>query len=63
VTALAEMQREGEKEPRGANLVIALDVGSYNAQGFPAAVNAHLHMPMAFPGTVVLNYVFRQEGF
>ena len=63
MTALAEMQREDDKEPRGVNHVIPLDVGSYIAQGFPAAVNAHLHMPMAFPGTVVLNYVFRQEGF
>ena len=63
MTALDVMHPEAEKEPRGVNHVIPLDVGSYIAQGFPAAVNAHLHMPMAFPGTVVLNYVFRQEGF
>jgi hypothetical protein len=58
------MQREeDDKEARGANLVIALAAGAYNTQGFPAAVNAHYHMPMAFPGTVVLNYVFKQVGF
>jgi hypothetical protein len=63
MTALVEMQREREKEPRGVNHVIPLDVGSYIAQGFPVASNAHYHMPMAFPGTVVLNYIFKQVGF
>jgi hypothetical protein len=63
MTALDVMHREGEKEPRGVNHVIPLDAGSYIAQGFPVASNAHLHMPMAFPGTVVLNYVFKQVGF
>jgi hypothetical protein len=59
----AEMHREGEMEPRGVNHVLPLDAGNYGVQGFAAATNAHYHMPMAFPGTVVLNYVFRQEGF
>jgi hypothetical protein len=63
MTAADVMQREGEKEPRGVNHVIQLDVGSYIAQGLPVAVNAHYHMPMAFPGTVVLNYIFKQVGF
>jgi hypothetical protein len=62
MTGLAEMQRDA-KEPRGVNHVLAPDAGTYFTQGFPAAVNAHLHMPMAFPGTVVLNYIFKQVGF
>jgi hypothetical protein len=63
VTALDVMHPEAEKEPRGVNHVIPLDVGSYIAQGFPVASNAHYHMPMAFPGTVPLHYVMRQDGF
>jgi hypothetical protein len=57
------MQREDVRQPRGVNHVMPLDLGTYFTQGFAAAVNAHLHMPMAMPGTVVLNYVFKQVGF
>jgi hypothetical protein len=55
-----EMQHEGEKEPRGVNHVIPLDAGSYSAQGFPAAVNAH-HICIMTWGPI--QYYFIQQGF
>jgi hypothetical protein len=54
---------EGEKEPRGANLVIALTAGSYSSQGFELALNLHYMMQLVFPGTVTYHYVFKQVGF
>jgi hypothetical protein len=56
----AGMQREDEKEARGANLVIALTAGSYSTQGFPAAVNAH-HICIMTWGPI--SYYFIQQGF
>jgi hypothetical protein len=56
------MQREDEKEPRGANLVIALTAGSYSTQGFQLALNYHYVMQLVF-GPVTYHYVFQQVGF
>jgi hypothetical protein len=44
------------------NYAIALAGGSYSSQGFPVAVNAHYLMQLAFPGTVIYHYVFKQVG-
>jgi hypothetical protein len=60
MTALDEMQREGEKEPRGVNLVIALTAGSYSTQSFQVTFNKHWVCTMTY-GPVA--YYFRQSGF
>jgi hypothetical protein len=62
MTVLAGMQRD-EKEPRGANLVIALTAGAYATQGFQLAVNIHYMMQLVPLGSIPLHYVFWQDGF
>ena len=57
------MQREDQKEARGANLVIALTAGAYSTSGFDVSLSAHYLMQLAFPGTVIYHYVFKQVGF
>jgi hypothetical protein len=60
MTALDVMRREAEKEPRGVNHVIPLDVGSYTVQGLPAAVNRHIVCVMTWGP---IQYYFIQQGF
>ena len=60
--ALAETQREDEKEPRAA-IAIALAAGAYSTQGFANAINWHHMMQLVPLGSIPLHYVFQQQGF